>query len=599
MNAIATSLAGLAAIGFAATQFDSGGPRASGAADLVTKTYDLTSASPVLHNSEYTEALAPTLTFDNGDATPSLDASQTHDSIANELLELFGAEFEYEGRSLQVDEHGRAQVVAPAAVHKEIERVLAFLETAFRRGVELRVDMIERPGTAPALPALMSVDEAEKLVAGSGASAHGTTLRIAPARIATLDLTHSVDYVADYDVEIAQATAQAYPVVRSYPIGVRMAARAAIVPGGTRVALLLRDSVQNGALRATDVQLGASVSSDSGQHFARGSVTVQSLSLLEHSFALNLFVPDGQAVVIDSTLSTQSGASRIAFVVRSTTTAREPVMTLQISAGHSPLEVFDASFVCPPRVDVDGRAFDQGVFPRSLDGLFDCGSNNYEGNPAVQGVLRMGDQGWIENVLGGDGEHQVQGLSSWLLIHPSRQSEPGKSAKSALGADSPVLAQARTGDVANVSLTLRRADKNGAVLAALTWPIVYGEASAAVIGGETQYIGGANVEVAQSAATIDPVVHTAFDGLVVRVRPTRATDGTATVELSARGHVLGGPMQDLEAGAPMSLPIKRCEFDNLSVDERLSFGAPAGGQPGPRRISLGGGTGLVLDFELR
>jgi len=597
MNAIASSLAGLAVIGLAATQFDAGGTRASGAADLVTKTYDLTSASPVLHSSEYGETFAPTLGMSEDDYLPSIDSSQTQDSIANELLQLFGAEFEYEGRSLQVDERGRAQVVAPAAVHKEIERVLAFLETTFRRGVELRVDMIERPSTAPALPAMMSVDEAEKLV--SGAAAHGTTLRIGPARIATLDLTRSIDYVADYDVEIAQAAAQCSPVVRSVSVGVRMAARAAIVPGGTRVALLLRDSAQNGALRSTDMALGASVTSDSGQHFARGAVTLQSMSILEHSFALNLFVPDGQAAVIDSTLNTQTGASRIAFVLRSTTTAREPVMTLQLSAGHSPLEVFDASFVCPPRVDVEGRAFDAGLFPRALDVLFDCASNYYEGNHAVHGVLRTGDQSWVESVLGEDGEHQVQGLSTWLLIHPSRQSEPGKSSKSALGADSPVLAQARTGDVANISLTLRRADKSGTVLAAVTWPVLYGEASAAVIGGETEYVGGANVEVAQSAATIDPTVHDAFDGLVVRVRPTRAIDGTATVELTARGHILAGPMQELEAGAPMSVPMKRCEFDNISVDERLSFGAPAGGQPPTRRISLGGANGLVLEFELR
>jgi hypothetical protein len=595
MNAIACSLAALAAIGFAATQLDSGDPRASGPADLVTKTYDLTSASPVLHSSEYREVLAPTLVMSDDEELPSVDASRTQDSIANELLQLFGAEFEYEGRSLQVDQYGRAQVVAPAAMHKEIERVLAFLETTFRRGVELRVDMIERPGTAPALPVLMSLDEAEKLVTSSGAAAHGTTLRIAPARIATLDLSHSVGYVVDYDVEIAQASAQCSPRVRSMPVGLRIAARAAIVPGGTRVAMVLRNSAQNGALRSTDMDLGASVTSDSGQHFARGSVALQSMSILEHSFALNLFVPDGQAAVIDSTINTQTGASRVALVLRSTTTAREPVMTLQVSGGHSPLEVFDASYVCPPRVEVEGRAFDDGVFPRALDSLFDTG---YDNSHSVEGVLRTGDQGWVESVLGEDGEHQVQGLSNWLLIHPQRQNEPGKSAKSALGADSPILSQARASEVASISLTLRRADKVGSVLAAVSWPILYGEASGAVIAGETQYVGGANVEVAQSAATIDPEVHTAFDGLVVRVRPTRATDGTPTVELIARGHILSGPMQDLQAGAPMSVPMKRCEFDNLSVDERLSFGAAAGGQPPPRRVSLGGGTGLVLDFEL-
>ena len=335
------------------------------------------------------------------------------------------------------------------------------------------------------------------------------------------------------------------------------------------------------------------INNESGQHLARGTVTVQSLCVLQNSLVLNVFVPEGQATVIDSTLNVQSGARRVTFVLRATTSAREPVTALQLSNGHSPLEIFDASYVCPPRVDVEGSGLD-GVLPRSLDALFDAGAPNF-GGTVLQGVLRMGDQASVEDALGDNGLHEVQGLSTWLLVHPAQPGEPGKSAKGVLGPDSAVLAQARATETANIALTLRRGEKNGATLAALTMPVVYGEASAAVIAAESEFVGAADVEVAQGAATVDPVIHDAFDGLVVRIRPTRATDGATIIVLTARGHVLSGPMQDIEVGAPLSLPAKRCEFDNLMVDERLSFTAKSGVQ----RISLGGTGGLVLDFELR
>lgn len=567
----------------------------TGPADLVTKVYELDAAAPVLHTSEYTEMLAPTIHgyMGDGEGTWMVDTTRTRDSIADLLGQLFAVEFEYEGRSLQVDDRGRAVVVAPAAVHKEIERVLAFLEGQMRRNVELRIDLLDREDGAPALPSSMALEEADKLIGPTGKS--GVTLRIGPSRIALLDVSRSVTVVPDYDVEIAQAAAQYVPVLRTVSIGLRAAARAAIVPGGTRIALIVRNSSQNGPIRGTEVQLGATVTTDSGSHGTRGQVTLQALSVLEQSLALNLFVPEGKAAVIDTALRLASGTNHVALVLRPIASSREPVASVQIANARSPFEVFDASFVAPPRVDVQGGTFDDGVFPRELESSFDNGSPNAQGQAILQAVLRTGDQSWIETALAQDETHQWSNLATWYFVHPTQSNEPGKATKSALAPDGAVLAQARASEVANIAITLRRSDKTAATLAAAAMPICYGESSGCVLATETQYVGSLDVEVAQGAATADPVIHDAFDGIVLRVRPTRAVDGSTMLEISARAHVLSGALQEVDLGTPLSLPGKRGEFDNLIADERLTFAA----QGGVRKISLGGSGGLVLDVELR
>jgi hypothetical protein len=317
--------------------------------------------------------------------------------------------------------------------------------------------------------------------------------------------------------------------------------------------------------------------------------------VLEQSLALNLFVPDGRVAVIDTALRLASGSNHVALVLRPTASSREPVASMQIANARSPFEVFDGSFVAPPRVDVQGGSFDEGIFPRELETFFDSAAPYAQGQPILQAILRTGEQSWIENALAQDETHQWRSLATWYFVHPTQSNEPGKATKSVLAPDGAVLAQARASEVANVAVTLRRSDKTSATLATAAMPICYGESSGCVLAAETQYLGSVDVEVAQGAATADPVIHDAFDGIVLRVRPTRAVDGSTMLEISARARVLSGPLQEVDLGAPLSLPGKRGEFDSLIADERLTFAA----QGGTRRVSLGGSGGLVLDVELR
>jgi hypothetical protein len=203
-----------------------------------------------------------------------------------------------------------------------------------------------------------------------------------------------------------------------------------------------------------------------------------------------------------------------------------------------------------------------------------------------------GATGWLEEQAASSGTYQAVSIAPWVIVYTQRQGD--QLAPPLYAPDGSALAQARARENATLGLTLRRAGASGAVLAQTQLTLSFGERSAAVLGGETLSIADADVEVANGAATIDPIMSDAFDGLIVSALPVRASDGATVVELRARAHVLAREPQVVAIGAPLSIQGERREYDDLIADERLVFAA----QGGARRVTLGGGA-LVLEVELR
>lgn len=561
------------------------------APELVTKTYELATVLPSRHGSEYAEVLAPYLWREQDSGESSyLGAEALDDSIAELVMRLFEPEFSYEGRAIDYDE-GRLRVVAPPKVHDEIQRVLGYLESTFRRSVELRIDILERGIDAAPLAGVMTAKEADDLIAAGGARARSHTLRVAPGRIATLDATREVPLIADYDVNIAERTTQFDPIVTRVGLGTRIAARAAIAPGGVRVALVLRDGNQIGELRERHLDLGAFITTESGSRTVTESVPIQSLSLLHRSLALNLAIADGTVAVIDTSVALQTGSSRVAILVRASTERREPYSSLVLAGESARLEIVDVSYVCPPFAQVQGGLFERDRFPHDIQRFFALGGE-FDEQP-VQANTSAGSTSWIEESIASE-LHEQMSLSPWLIAFARKPDPASKLPPSLFGPDSGVFEQAAPSVSVVIGLTLRRPGAGGAVLMRASLPTVIGEQTAAILGGETLYIGDADVEVAQGASTIDPIVLVAFDGLALTLTPQRTNDGATVLDLCARANVLAGPLTPITVGAPLTLECERAESDDLLLDERLVFAATGGA----RRVTLAGGK-LVLDIELR
>ena len=560
------------------------------APELVTRTYQLATVMPARHGSDYNEVLAPYLWRDRGRYSPThLGAEGLDDSIAELVMRLFESEFTYEGRAIDYDE-GRLRVVAPPKVQEEIQRVLSYLEGTFRRSVELRIDIVERGNDAAPLAGVVTAKEADELIAGGGARVRSHTLRVVPGRIATLDATHEIGLVADYDVEIAERTSQFDPIVLRVGLGTRISARAAIVPGGVRVALLLRDGNQIGDVRERHLGLGALITTEAGSRTVTEAVPLQALSLLHRSLALNLAIADGSVAVIESSVALQTGTSRVAILVRAGAERREPYSSLILAGESARLEIVDLSYVCPPIAHSFGGLLERDRFPHDFDRFLAIDESDEE--PVYANTV-AGSTSWIEEHIASD-LHEQMSLSPWLIAFARKPDPASKLPPSLFGPDSGVFEQAAPSQGVVVGLTLRRTGAGGTVLARASLPAVVGEQTTAILGGETLYIGDADVEVAQGASTIDPILSVAFDGLAVALTPQRTNDGATVLDLCARANVLAGPLVPITVGAPLTLECERAESDDLWLDERLEFAA----QGGARRVTFAGGK-LALEIELR
>jgi hypothetical protein len=554
-----------------------GGGRAP--AELVTKVYDLATAAPAFHGSEISEELAPYLVTDYREARGELDPWSSPDAIAELVVGVFSREFEFEGRSLELIEDGRMRVTAPAALHKDVAALLAFLEQSFRRSVELRVDWIDRPAGAPVAPALMPIAEADKFVA-SGSRVRSATLSVSPGRAATLDVTRDVELVCDYDVEIAQATAISDPVVRVFEVGTRATVRAAAVRGGVQLAGFLRSGAPVGALKDVDLELGAMVTTDKGVERFTQRGRIQSLSVLQRTLGLSAFVPDGQAVVVELGLDSRTGAARQAIVIRSLGTAKEPLLGMSVGASKTRLDVLDSSWLAPPRLRYDGEW---------LAGTRSRRASTFGEEWSEPVTLRAGDSSYVESVLVSLGSRTVTSLGPWILVFADGR-EGGEGEAQALAMTHPALASASTPEVAGVVLTLRR----GADAAALwSLPLCGGETSCFSASGETLVVKDVDVEVAQSSCTADPQVGARFDGVLGSVRGSRAQDGAWTVDVALRAHLLAAPATSVDTGNPIAIAIDRGEYDDLALSERVVLSAQS------RRASLGLAGELQLEIELR
>jgi len=244
----------------------------------------------------------------------------------------------------------------------------------------------------------------------------------------------------------------------------------------------------------------------------------------------------------------------------------------------------DASSACPPTVRVDGPFFDRSDAPLGLRRMWESEDS------MATASLAPGDTSMVESSLGSNSSRRVTGLGPWMIVQPEAF-EP-TSGSPGLSPTDPALASVHPQESASIALTLRRA---GATIIQWSAPIAVGQTSAISLGGEKLSIVDADVEVAQFAAAIDPIVAPTVDGLVASLHASHAQDGSWVVELSARVRVLAKPPAMLDAGASLQLPVQHAEHDELVANDRVILGSG----PGARRAVLGMSGGLQLEIELR
>lgn len=546
------------------------------APDVVTKFYDLSAATPEVHGPMQVRVM-PYLLNDY-DESAGFDRHQPRDTIAEWVYTTFERELGYEGRSVEMAEDGRLRITAPETVHKQIAALVGFIEQTMQRSVELRVDWIERAPGSPAWPTFVPAAEVDAMIAAS-TKARSTTVQLHPGRAQILDATREIELLCDYGVEIAQAATIADPVVRAFNVGKRTVWLGSNTRGGVRLAVFLGDGVLNGPIRDTSVGLGGVITTERGPEVIGTRATLQSISVTQHALALAMFIPDGQAAVIEVGADLETASGRRAIVVRATGARKDPLSTFSFDGGKTQVQLIDATWTAAPRLQLS-----EGFFEMSTRSQREFLTIEYE-NIVEFG---FGSTSALESELGSSGDRHVSSIGPWIFTRGFEDAP----ATAALTMAHAGFATTETPASAGLSITLRRGPRS---LVMWNTPIFAGGSAVFSIGGETLRIRDADVEVAQSATSIDPKVDSRFDGLRGQFSCARGQDGSWSIDCTARAYVLAQPPTVTDSGSGLAVPIDLGQFDGLSITEKIVLG----GQGGARKVILGGGGELQLEIELR
>ncbi|MFH0944378.1 MAG: hypothetical protein V2A76_04195 [Planctomycetota bacterium] len=208
--------------------------------EIVRRTYDLSDVLPAMTEEATgfrTLPLIPNPYLGQDEfGTARCEYMFPSDLLADLLRQtVMPEEWEYEGRSVETQgfEERNLVVEAPVAVQKEVERFLDYVSRAVNTPIEVSFHVYGIGGdTGQADLPLGSLDE-RGIQEIEQLAASGRLHRVRSFRLemhsgipeSVMDIVR-IPYLRDYDVEIAQSSAIAQPVVDSYPEGVALLARA-------------------------------------------------------------------------------------------------------------------------------------------------------------------------------------------------------------------------------------------------------------------------------------------------------------------------------------------------------------------------------------
>ncbi|MFN0008101.1 MAG: hypothetical protein ACKVXR_09360 [Planctomycetota bacterium] len=570
----------------------------------VLEVYDLTTALPGAMHPGTIETLLPYLGGNDRSGEEEEGAMGGADVVIDLLRALNGDEFDYEGRSIHMESSGRLIVQAPPSLQARTKALLSFLESVFGASLELRIDAVElAEGQAETIPALLAPADADKLIArGGGSGVRSWRLRVSAGDTAMMDLSRVTSMVTDYDIEIAQATAIADPIVHDVAVGLRLFARASPSAGGTWLSLILRRGDPLGEVVDRRVPIAAHVTTQERINGLEVSTSYQTVEVLNRSLAIDTYLPESRVLAIQSSFLAGNRRGEILLVRRASGSLpifKQIALDKTGESAGGKLLYLNAESIVPPRIALDHAAIPSAAMP-SVWRMSRFREGNREFGIWAGFAAEPNDV--LRDLLGGNDEDlEIRNVGPCLLLtRHARSKRPDTPILPARDASGPDILEryAPPARLAQVSITLRRSGTTAPV-ARCSMPIRFGESGCMVLATEAIEVADWDVEVAQAASVADSQMRIAFDGIAVRARPTMSLSGDLVVDVGARAHVRRGKSREFELGVPSLGTIDQSTHDQLFARENLVFGKAEGA---PKRFVLGdaaeGSTSGSLSFEI-
>ena len=571
------------------------------AADNVARIYDVTSLAldPFEANEEYPDVLAPfsrlsywdQLSFDG-----NVDEERGADRVISLLVDIVGAEFEYEGREIHEIPGGRIYVRGPEALQARVKALLSFLDRLVNAQIELTVDVIELAvGSEAPLGGRMIVTkaEAEAWMQERQGPRENMKLLLRADRPSELELTRSIPLVVDYDVEIAQGSAIGDPISFVTSIGKRLKVRAVPAPNGVALSVLLMRGSPIGDVQERSLGAMGHALNEQGMVELNVSETFQSLDVLNRSIAFDAVLGGEQALVLYSSIDLERDKRSEVVVMRLT----GGDLPLHDSHAYGPngeeLVAFDLSYSAPPRIQASGTLVGAGGPPFRLSSWVSGGSEF----GILSAYLYEADAEFAYDAVQASSDMvNLSELGSYRLAHyytygrsesdePAREMAKVSEAIDGLGVDERMI---------EVAVELTRHGKWSSSPVRARVPVRLGHTSCLALGIESDFVGDYDVEVAQQASVPDAIVLSDFEGLVLWLHGSESPSGDIVLDVCVGAAQNAGPRRVVEVG---SGSVEQTSVDQLMSRQRFTLRQDA---EGPWRAELGGTAsgGLVSSLRL-
>ncbi|MFO0981406.1 MAG: hypothetical protein U1E76_06560 [Planctomycetota bacterium] len=566
-----------------------GGPRADATAS-VWRSYDLSHLLPQVDAGEPQEFLLPYSPLGTEVAASAETSSADPGRVVDSIMQLLGAEFQYEGRSIQ-PEGDRLFVVAPMSVQQKVERILAAWEQAFAAALDVSLDVVTLKARRDlGSSCVVKASDADRMLASvkdaiERSSSH--RLRLMPGRTAVVDATRHLTFVRGYDVEIAQSAGVSEPHLDQTQVGTRLLLRGVPVAGGMALALCLKRADLNGDVKSRDYPMLQGLANDHGLELREVARIIQSPDVTFHSTVLNTFVADGSALLLSSGFDVTSGRSQELVVIRLLGNRPEVLTAVRVEQTEPDAQpvTMELMLLDAEQFDVPRCVFGAALSPRT-SGLGYSLAPASDEPPFAAVSLKSADYGRCVELVHSAFPARELNEAAPLIANVSRIPLADDQGDLRTAVD---LAAKPT--VRSVTLTLRHAG-SAAPVAQVSLPVRLEQESGGVIGVETLMVRGYEVEVANNSTIANARTTAVVDGLGYWLRPSLNIAGNLVLDLRMKANlrVDAGAAVDLKGSYYSKIDLP--SFDTLWLDERLIFAS------GQKEIVLGESPGSVATSGL-
>jgi hypothetical protein len=526
--------------------------------ELLTVGYDLR----VLRQAGVTEMkVLRTMPFAFSDGDDEFPWEGETSSPADAVMELIWSvvapgEFDYEGRSLEVNDEDLLAVTAPAAVHEDVRAALDFLLATVQRRVRLDVDLWRAAGDAwgpeaPDAAALLAAESDGRLV--RVARRHEELVLGRTESRAALTRTR---YVRDWEAEIAERSAIAQPMLETLDTGSLLLLRAEEQADG-RIALRFVERLSE--LRSMERRtegVRRTIHADAATSSEVVCGTLDQPVVAFATLAGSAVLAPGDELVTAAHADTLDGAVNFLVRYRLVSVDAPPappvfggdpargLRAIELSALQCP--ALAASAPAPAQYFAGAGQYDQEHVwlhfpsrePRDLGEALERAQSGADLGDTPGSAWQLGSFA----ILGGPVESVEAARAMLARQLPARRSVQIE------------LELTAAGDAAGPG-----------AIARTTLPLCAGDTGVAVFGTASMLLTGFDVDVANSSSVPDPAVGGCLDGLALRARAGH--DGRVSLDLLSH-RVLRRELLDLRT--PQLMPVDVVDLSVVSLAPSLA-----------------------------